>query len=133
MSHSEESQTRTCMLARVLGPLSVLGTPVKVRVRWLFLVVWPGSVPCLGRWTVSRGRGGAPVAQRGRTTLRPARVRRILWVGQDEAKALWFRLFAASREQQVCTLRVPAPSLIWVHGQWSGDMMIDGVPGVRGH
>ena len=60
--------------------------------------------------------------------MRPARVRRILWVGQDEAKALWFRLFAASREQQVCTLRVPAPSLIWVHGQWSGDMMIDGVP-----
>ena len=30
------------------------------------------------------------------------------------------------------SLRVPAPSLIWVHGQWSGDMMIDGVPDVRG-
>ena len=30
------------------------------------------------------------------------------------------------------TLRVPAPSLIWVHGQWSGDMMIDGVPDVCG-
>jgi len=29
-------------------------------------------------------------------------------------------------------LRVPAPSLIWVHGQqWSGDMMMDGVPDVR--
>ena len=28
-------------------------------------------------------------------------------------------------------MRVPAPSLIWVHGQWSGDMMMDGVPGVR--
>jgi len=26
---------------------------------------------------------------------------------------------------------VPAPSLIWVHGQWSGHMMMDGVPGVR--
>ena len=26
---------------------------------------------------------------------------------------------------------VPAPSLIWVHGQESGDMMIDGVPDVR--
>ena len=26
---------------------------------------------------------------------------------------------------------VPAPSLIWVHGRWSGDMMMDGVPGVR--
>jgi hypothetical protein len=26
---------------------------------------------------------------------------------------------------------VPAPSLIWVHGPRSGDMMIDGVPDVR--
>jgi hypothetical protein len=29
------------------------------------------------------------------------------------------------------SLRGPAPSLIWVHGQWSGDMMMDGVPDVR--
>jgi hypothetical protein len=29
------------------------------------------------------------------------------------------------------SLRVPAPSLIWVHGRGSGDMMIDGVPDVR--
>jgi hypothetical protein len=30
-----------------------------------------------------------------------------------------------------CVVRcVPAPGLIWVHGK-SGDMMIDGVPGVR--
>jgi hypothetical protein len=26
---------------------------------------------------------------------------------------------------------VPAPSLIWVHGRRPGDMMMDGVPGVR--
>jgi len=32
---------------------------------------------------------------------------------------------------QETSLRVPAPSLIWVHGQWSGDMMMDGVPDVR--
>ena len=32
---------------------------------------------------------------------------------------------------QISTLRVPAPSLIWVHGRKSGDMMIDGVPDVR--
>jgi hypothetical protein len=25
----------------------------------------------------------------------------------------------------------PTPSLIWVHGRGSGDMMMDGVPGVR--
>ena len=29
------------------------------------------------------------------------------------------------------SMRVPAPSLIWVHGRGSGDMMMDGVPGVR--
>ena len=27
---------------------------------------------------------------------------------------------------------VPAPSLIWVHGPWSGDMMIDWVPDMCG-
>jgi hypothetical protein len=32
---------------------------------------------------------------------------------------------------QLSMLRVPTPSLIWVHGQWSGDMMIDGGPDVR--
>ena len=32
---------------------------------------------------------------------------------------------------RVSTLRVPAPSLTWVHGRKSGDMMIDGVPDVR--
>ncbi|MGH3576258.1 MAG: hypothetical protein ACRDU0_01675, partial [Mycobacterium sp.] len=35
------------------------------------------------------------------------------------------------RERWMSTLRVPAPSLIWVHGRSSGDMMMDGVPGVR--
>jgi hypothetical protein len=27
---------------------------------------------------------------------------------------------------------VPAPRLIWVHGQWSGDMMMDWVPDMCG-
>jgi hypothetical protein len=31
----------------------------------------------------------------------------------------------------VFALRVPAPSLIWAHGHWSGDMMMDGVPDMR--
>ena len=52
-------------------------------------------------------------------------------VGRTEAKPLWFKSSGASRERQVSTLRVPAPSLIWVHGRGSGDMMIDGVPDVR--
>src|ERR1700741_5627806 len=33
--------------------------------------------------------------------------------------------------RKIYGLRVPAPSLIWFHGRWSGDMMIDGVPDVR--
>ena len=46
---------------------------------------------------------------------------------------MWFKSFVASRAvaADVRWLRVPAPSLIWVHGRWSGDMMIDGVPDVR--
>jgi hypothetical protein len=62
----------------------------------------------------------------------PTRIRRILLAGQDEVKTLWFKSSAASCETElVFTLRVPAPSLIWVHERGSGDMMIDGVPGVR--
>src|ERR1700737_5341605 len=80
----------------------------------------------------SRGRGGAPAAQRGRTTSRPTRIRRILWLAGTRRKTLWFKssLLPPARES-VVTSRVPAPSLIWVHGQESGDMMIDGVPDVR--
>ena len=44
---------------------------------------------------------------------------------------MWFKSSAASRERAGVTLRVPAPSLIWVHGRGSGDMMMDGVPDVR--
>ena len=53
------------------------------------------------------------------------------WSARDEAKTLWFKSFAASCERVAdvrgCACRRPA----WVHGLWSGDMMIDGVPDVR--
>src|ERR1035441_9376175 len=40
-----------------------------------------------GRWTAVSGRGGAPAAKRGRTTLRPRRIRRILgWPGEQRQK-----------------------------------------------
>ena len=60
-------------------------------------------------------------------------MRRILVGRGNEAKTLWFKSFAASRERMCAedASRVPAPSLIWVHGRWSGDMMMDGVPDVR--
>src|ERR1700739_4478181 len=67
--------------------LSVLGTHVKVGsvgcsvgLFGLVPVPWPGSVDR------SWGRGGAPAAQRGRTTSRPAGIRRILLRPRDEAK-----------------------------------------------
>jgi len=58
---------------RVQGiSLSVLGTPVKVGVCCHFCC-WSSSLPGLGgRWVRVRGHGGAPAAQRGRTTLTPA-------------------------------------------------------------
>jgi hypothetical protein len=53
------------------SPLSVLGTPVKVGVHCLFCR-WSSSSPRLGAvGPVVRGQGGAPAAQRGRTTLMP--------------------------------------------------------------
>ena len=66
--------------------LSVLGTPVKVGIRWSFLLF--GLVPAraVGAVDRSRGRGGAPAAQRGRTTSRPTRIRRILVGRENEAK-----------------------------------------------
>jgi len=45
-----------------------------------------------------------------------------------------FQLICCLRSGSVVretSLRVPAPSLIWVHGRGSGDMMMDGVPDVR--
>jgi len=46
---------------------------------------------------------------------------------------VWFKSSAASLNvrEMFTSLRVPAPSLIWVHGRGSGDMMIDGVSDVR--
>ena len=62
--------------------------------------------------------------------MRPTRIRRKLG-RPGRGKDIVVQVIAASREQQVFTLCVPAPSLIWVHGRRSGDMMIDGVPDVR--
>jgi hypothetical protein len=47
MSKQQEMDARLqnalTMIQSVTPPLSVLGTPVKVGIRWSFLVVWPGS------------------------------------------------------------------------------------------
>ena len=56
---------------QIFTPLSVLGTPVKVGVRcrfWLLVLVVARAWWAVGR---CRGQGGAPAAQRGRTTLTP--------------------------------------------------------------
>jgi hypothetical protein len=64
----------------------------------------------------------------------PARIRRILgWPETGKSVEVQVMLLPPVRERGAGdVVRVPAPSLIWVHGQqWSGDMMMDGVPGVR--
>src|SRR5271166_6054561 len=75
-----------------LVSLSVLGTPVKVGLLVISLVL-ASFRPVLGAVDRSRGRGGggAPAAQRGRTTLRPERIRRILGRRRDEAKTRRFK------------------------------------------
>ena len=64
----------------------------------------------------------------------PARIRRILIGRGNEGKDVVVQVICCLPGRNVVweTRRgVPAPSLIWVHGQQSGDMMMDGVPGVR--
>ena len=78
--HGAQGDIVARCLGRCVTPLSVLGTPVKVDPFGLFrtlLISLPRSM-LMGRWTASRGRGGAPAAQRGLTTSRPTRMRRIL-------------------------------------------------------
>ena len=58
--------------------LSVLRTPVKVGIRCCLSCLASFRHTCLGAVDRSRGRGGAPTAQRGRTTARPTRIRRKL-------------------------------------------------------
>ena len=50
--------------------------------------------------------------------------------GKDVAVQVMWRLRECSGPKR-SKRGVPAPSLIWVHGRGSGDMMMDGVPGVR--
>ena len=112
----------------------MLGTPVKVGIRWLYLLfgLVPGHVPC-GGGPLSGSRWSARSAARTNdldadedpphTVGRPGR-------GKDVVVQV--KSSAASCETELgFTLRVPALSLIWVHGRGSGDMMIDGVPDVR--
>ena len=53
--------------------LSVFGTPVKVG-NLLSFLGWPCRHPCLAAVGAVRCQGGAPAAQRGRTTVVPARI-----------------------------------------------------------
>ena len=125
--------------AKVMASLSVMGTPVKVGVRCLFCcfsVVCPRPRPGLGRWGRGPGsRWSARSAARTNDLEAGADPPHTPGGRADEVKTLWFK---SSRCLRVRTWRcrrralgVPAPSLIWVHGQWSGDMMMDGVPDVR--
>jgi hypothetical protein len=115
----------------LLHPYLCWGPPVKVD-PLVVSVVWPrsGHMPC-GGGPQSGSRWSARSAART-NDLDADRDPPHTVAGQDEVKPLWFKSSAASREtESVVTLRVPAPSLIWVHGRGSGDMMMDGVPDGR--
>ena len=77
-AHSADIARLDARIEEAIAPLSVLGTPVKVDPLVVSSLFDLTSAPCWGRWTASRGRGGAPAAPRGRTTSRPMRIHRIL-------------------------------------------------------
>jgi hypothetical protein len=52
--------------------------------------------PCPGAVDRSRGRGGAPAAQRGRTTSTPTRIRRIIGRRRVRRKVVWLKPSGAS-------------------------------------
>ena len=91
-----------------VAPYLCWGPPVKVD-PLVVSVVWPRSGHCVAAVDRSRGRGGAPAAQRGRTTSRPTRIRRILG-RPGKGKMLWFKSSAASgdRRESRCACRRPA-------------------------
>ena len=103
--------------------LSVLGTAVKVdicvgdpRKGGSVVVSLVGLIRLrAGAVDRSRGRGGAPAAQRGRTTSRPTRIRRILGRRGVRVKMLRFKSCGASvsaqgRRDQSVACRRPALS-----------------------
>ena len=100
--------------------LSVLRTPVKVGIRCCLRCLASFRHPCLGAADRSRGRGGAPAAQRGRATSRPARIRRKLGRPGARQRRCGSSHLLPPGEKNVLretTSHVPAPSLIWVHGR----------------
>ena len=104
--------------------LSVLGTPVKVGIRWSFPVVWPrsGHVPERGG-PQSGSRWSARSAART-NDLEAGEDPPQTWPAGGEAKTLWFKSSAASCERRTCcgTSRVPAPSLTRKSdGEWAAE------------
>ena len=91
-----------------------------------------------GRWTAVSGRGGAPAAKRGRTTLRPRRIRRILgWPGEQRQKTLWLKVMRCLLLGSSCTRRcgtcqrpaATAHSFQDVHPRRGGGRRIPGAGG----
>jgi hypothetical protein len=101
------------------------GTPGQSRVRvdgrpaprW-----WPGAID------PQSGPGGAPAAQRGRTTLTPTRA--VAGSGQP-GQVPGQRIVTTPRQAAgsgAMTARARGrPALSWSAGRWPGDVMIDGV------
>src|SRR6185312_5841209 len=84
--------------------LSVLGTPVKVD-PWSFSCLLASFRSVYGAVDRSRGRGGGRAAQRGRTTSRPARIRRILIGRGERGKDVVVQVICCLPGQNVCGRR----------------------------
>src|SRR5215217_1633600 len=107
-----------------MDPPYLCGDPWSMRSGWLGDLLLVGGQ---ARSAGVRGQGGAPAAQRGRTTLTPAR-RSQDWDNEDRVPG-----------QRIVTTSGPAagggamagvrgrPALSWSAGRWPGDVMIDGV------
>jgi hypothetical protein len=88
-------------------------------------LVWGGGPQSGSRWSA---RSAART-----NDLEADEDRRILWLAATrQRRCSSSHLLPPVRERGAGdALRVPTPSLIWVHGREPGDMMIDGVPDVR--
>jgi hypothetical protein len=107
--------TKAGLCLVILTPLSVLGSPVNQRDRG---DLRDGVCPrCwLGAADRSRGQGGAPTAQRGRTTLASVRAA-ASWPDEDrDVVAVSVHGVRPLPGRGVMGVCVRAPSLIWVHG-----------------
>src|SRR6202008_3299952 len=98
--HQLAGRANTCRREVGRAPLICVGDPRKGGSLGHFFVVWPRFGPCLPAVDRSRGRGGAPAAQRARTNdFEVGEDPPHTWSGRGKPKTVWFKSFTTSRER----------------------------------